>query len=153
MPREISYTQAMTEALQEEMRRDETVFVLGEDVATTLPTRDVLEEFGPRRVRNTPISEVAIVGAALTGSRPVAEMMRVDFMAVAMDQIINQVAKIRYMFGGTARVPLVIQAACGGGRGSALAVAGGPVRAHPWPPCGDAFHALRRQGSTQGRDP
>lgn len=125
--REITYREAIREALREEMRRDPSVFLLGEDIAefggSYKVTQGLLDEFGPERVRNTPISEAAIVGAALgaalVGMRPVAEIMYVDFMGIAMDQIVNQMAKIRYMFGGKARVPTVIRTQQGTGRSSA----------------------------------
>ncbi len=128
-PREITYAEALNEALREEMRRDGSVFVMGEDVAVWGGggifgvTKGLVEEFGPERVRDTPISEEAIaavaVGAAATGSRPVAEIMYVDFIGLAMEPIVNQAAKLRYMFGGKARVPLVIRAQEGAGRGNA----------------------------------
>ncbi|MGH8056355.1 MAG: alpha-ketoacid dehydrogenase subunit beta, partial [Candidatus Entotheonellia bacterium] len=103
------------------------VFLLGEDIAefggSYQVTAGLLQEFGPERVRNTPISEAAIVGAALgaalVGMRPVAELMYVDFSAIAMDQIVNQVAKVRYMFGGKAKASLVIRTQGGAGRSSA----------------------------------
>jgi pyruvate/2-oxoglutarate/acetoin dehydrogenase E1 component len=125
--REISYRQALQEALREEMTRDESVFLLGEDIAefggSYKVTAGLLDEFGSERVRNTPISEAAIVGAALgaalVGMRPVAELMYVDFSAIAMDQIVNQVAKVRYMFGGKAKASLVIRTQGGAGRSSA----------------------------------
>jgi pyruvate/2-oxoglutarate/acetoin dehydrogenase E1 component len=125
--REITYRQALQEALREEMQRDEAVFLLGEDIAefggSYKVTLGLLEEFGAERVRNTPISEAAIVGAALgaalVGMRPVAELMYVDFSAIAMDQIVNQVAKVRYMFGGKAKASLVIRTQGGAGRSSA----------------------------------
>jgi pyruvate/2-oxoglutarate/acetoin dehydrogenase E1 component len=127
--REITYAEALNEALREEMRRDASVFVMGEDVAVWGGggifgvTKGLVEEFGPERVRDTPISEEAIaavaVGAAATGSRPVAEIMYVDFIGLAMEPIVNQAAKLRYMFGGKARVPLVIRAQEGAGRGNA----------------------------------
>jgi pyruvate/2-oxoglutarate/acetoin dehydrogenase E1 component len=125
--REISYRQALQEALREEMQRDESVFLLGEDIAefggSYKVTAGLLDEFGSERVRNTPISEAAIVGAALgaalVGMRPVAELMYVDFSAIAMDQIVNQVAKVRYMFGGKAKASLVIRTQGGAGRSSA----------------------------------
>lgn len=125
--REITYAQAINEALREEMRRDSRVFILGEDIGIHggifSHTKGLLEEFGPERVRDTPISEAAIVGcalgAAITGMRPVAELMYIDFSTLAMDQIVNQVAKLRYMFGGQPKVPLVIRMQGGGGRGNA----------------------------------
>jgi pyruvate/2-oxoglutarate/acetoin dehydrogenase E1 component len=127
--REVTYAEALNEAIREEMRRDPTVFVMGEDVAgwggggVFGVTRGLAEEFGTERVRDTPISEEAIaavaVGAAATGSRPVAEIMYVDFIGLAMEPIVNQAAKLRYMFGGKARVPMVIRAQEGAGRGNA----------------------------------
>ncbi len=125
--RKITYREALKEALREEMRRDPRVFLLGEDIAqfggSYKVTQGLLDEFGPERVRNTPISEAAIVGAAvgaaLTGMRPVAELMYVDFSGIAMDQIANQAAKNRYMFGGKALVPMVLRTQGGAGRSSA----------------------------------
>ena len=125
--REILYREAIIEAMAEEMARDKDVFLLGEDIAqfggSYKTTVGLLERFGPERVRNTPISEQGIVGAALgaalMGLRPVAELMYIDFSAVAMDQIVNQVAKVRYMFGGKARTALVIRTQGGAGRSSA----------------------------------
>ena len=129
--RQITYGQAFNEALHEEMARDPDVFIMGEDVASPYgsgrggfgQTTGLIERFGAERVRNTPISETALIGAALgaalTGSRPVAELMFIDLAGVAMDQIVNQVAKVRYMFGGKARVPLVIHTPGGAGVGAA----------------------------------
>jgi acetoin:2,6-dichlorophenolindophenol oxidoreductase subunit beta len=127
--RQLTYAEALNEALREEMRRDSAVFVMGEDVAgwggggIFGVTRGLVEEFGTLRVRDTPISEEAIaavaIGAAATGSRPVAEIMYVDFIGLAMEPIVNQAAKLRYMFGGKARVPVVIRAQEGAGRGNA----------------------------------
>jgi len=122
--REISYRDALKEALREEMLRDPTVFLIGEDIGrywggAFKVTKGLAEEFGEERVRDTPISESAIigvsVGAAMTGMRPVAEIMFGDLTTLAMDQIANQAAKIRYMFGGQAKVPLVIRTPFGGG--------------------------------------
>jgi len=125
--REISYAQAINEALKEEMRRDNRVFMIGEDVAVHGGTyglsKGLLEEFGEKRVKDTPISEAAIVGtgigAALTGLRPIVELMYIDFTTVAMDQIVNQAAKLRYMTGGMAKLPLVIRTQGGSGTGEA----------------------------------
>jgi acetoin:2,6-dichlorophenolindophenol oxidoreductase subunit beta len=126
--RELTYAQALNEALHEEMDRDEAVWVLGEDIAAGRGgifgvTRGLLDRFGAERVRNTPLSEEIIVGtavgAAVTGTRPVAELMYLDFVGLAMDQIVNQAAKLRYMFGGKARVPMVLRAQEGAGRGNA----------------------------------
>ena len=122
--RKISYREALREALREEMRRDPTVFLLGEDIGrywggAFKVTDGLAEEFGEERVRDTPISESAIIGtaigAAITGMRPVAEIMFGDLTALAMDQIANQAAKARYMFGGQVKVPLVIRTPFGAG--------------------------------------
>lgn len=115
--REITYIEAITEALREEMERDENVFLLGEDVGVLGggfgAARGLLEKFGPKRVRQTPISESAFtglgVGAAITGLRPVVEIMYMDFITTAMDQVINQAAKLSLMSGGQVEVPLVIR--------------------------------------------
>ena len=125
--RKISYREAISEALREEMTRDENVFLMGEDVGrfggVFQATAGLWETFGPSRVLDTPISEQAIVGAALgsalMGLRPVAEIMFVDFTGVAMDQIANQCAKIHFMTGGQAIVPLVIRTQGGVGLGDA----------------------------------
>ncbi len=127
MPRELSYRDALNEALHEEMARDPAVLVMGEDVGQHGGPMQVCKglwaKFGDWRVRDTPISEAGFVGlgvgAALTGLRPVIEVMYIDFSALAMDQLVNQAAKARYMFGGKARVPLVVRTQGGGGRGNA----------------------------------
>jgi len=121
--REITYAEAIAETLRTEMRLDPRVFVMGEDVGRFGGifggTRGLLQEFGAERVRDTPISEAALigagVGAALTGMRPMVEIQFVDFTACAMDQIVNQAAKIRFMLGGKANVPLVIRTPYGSG--------------------------------------
>jgi len=121
--REITFAQAINEALREEMKKDPAVYIAGEDVGLMGGvfgvTSGLLEEFGEERVRDTPISEAAIVGsaigAAVTGMRPVIELMFIDFTAVAMDQIVNQAAKMRYMFGGKATLPLTIRTCAGAG--------------------------------------
>lgn len=122
--RRISYREALRQALREEMRRDPAVFLLGEDIGrywggAFKVTEGLAEEFGDERVRDTPISESVIigtaVGAAITGMRPVAEIMFGDLTALAMDQIANQAAKIRYMFGGQASCPMVIRTPFGAG--------------------------------------
>jgi pyruvate/2-oxoglutarate/acetoin dehydrogenase E1 component len=122
--RKIAYRDALREALREEMCRDPSVFLLGEDIGRCWGgafkvTNGLAEEFGDDRVRDTPISESAIigtaVGAAITGMRPVAEIMFGDLTALAMDQIANQAAKIHYMFGGQAKCPLVIRTPFGAG--------------------------------------
>jgi len=124
---EMTCRDAVIRALTEEMERDESVILLGEDVAAAggvfKATAGLLERFGPDRVRDTPISEAAIIGAgigaALTGMRPVVELMFADFAAVALDQIVNEAAKLRYMSGGRLKVPMVIRAAQGAGGGFA----------------------------------
>lgn len=122
-----SYAQAIKDTTAEEMRRDERVFVMGEDVEVLGGifgcTRGLADEFGAERVRNTPISEAGFIGAGLgaacCGMRPIAELMYMDFAMVALDQIVNQVAKTRYIFGGKAKIPLVIRGQQGVGRGNA----------------------------------
>ncbi len=125
--REIEYREAIKEALIEEMDRDPKVFLIGEDIGiyggAFRAYKGLLDKYGPDRVINTPISELTIIGAgigaALTGRRPVAELMFVDFATLAMDQIVNQAAKIRYMTGDSLSVPLVIRTQGGAGRGVA----------------------------------
>lgn len=120
----ITMREAISQALWEEMERDENVFIMGEEVGlwggTYAVTKGFYDHFGPERVRDTPIAEAAIVGAgvgaAMVGLRPVAELMTINFAFVAMDHIVNQAAKMRAMFGGQMKVPLVIRAVGGGGR-------------------------------------
>jgi len=120
----VMYREAIASALAEEMRRDETVFVMGEDVAITggvyKATKGLLEEFSPQRVRNTPLSELAILGtatgAAMCGARPVAEIMHIDFIGCGFDILLNQMSKMRYKTNGQVEVPLVIRTQCGRGR-------------------------------------
>ncbi len=127
MTRELTYLEAVREAMQQKMREDNDIYLIGEDIAeyggAFGVTVGMLEEFGRERIRNTPISEESIIGvatgSAITGMRPIAEIMFSDFMTIAMDQIVNQAAKISYMFGGKARVPMVIRTAGGGGTGAA----------------------------------
>jgi len=118
-----TYLEAITTTLAEEMRADERVFVLGEDVAEGGPwgaTAGLAEEFGPERVRNTPISEAAIagvaIGAAQSGLRPVVEIMFIDFITLALDQLVNQAAKAHFMSGGQLTVPLVVRTQGGAGQ-------------------------------------
>jgi pyruvate/2-oxoglutarate/acetoin dehydrogenase E1 component len=121
----LSYAEALNEALREEMRRDALIFVMGEDVGRMgglfKVTQGLLEEFGAQRVIDTPISEAAIagagVGSALVGARPVIEFQFLDFITIAMDQIVNHAAKLRYMTGGMASLPLVVRAPVGAGIG------------------------------------
>lgn len=123
----LTYRQAVAEAMAEEMARDERVFLMGEDVGkhggAFAASKGLFDEFGPGRVKDTPISESIIVGAgvgaALTGMRPIVEIMYIDFIGMALDAIVNQAAKVKYMFGGHARVPLTIRTAFGAGRGNA----------------------------------
>lgn len=125
--RELTYGAAINEALAEELRRDPRVFILGEDVAEAGTPFKVLsglvEEFGPERVMDTPISEAAItglsVGAAMTGLRPVVDIMFGDFITLAMDQMVNQAAKVHYMSGGKLKVPMVMRTTLGATRRSA----------------------------------
>ena len=127
MTRELTYRDALNEALHEEMARDPDVFVIGEDVGRyggpMQICKGLYDRFGEWRVRDAPISEAGFtglaVGAAVAGLRPIVEIMYIDFSALAMDQIVNQAAKARYMFGGQAHVPLVVRTQGGGGRGNA----------------------------------
>ena len=125
--RQITYRDAVREAMVEEMRRDENVYFMGEDIGAYCGafgvSKNMLEEFGPERIRETPISETAFMGAgvgsAITGMRPIVELMFSDFMAVCYDQIINQAAKMHFMFAGKVNVPMVIRTPSGGGTGAA----------------------------------
>lgn len=120
----ITMRQAITDALREEMHRDENVFIMGEEVGvwggTYAVTRGFHDEFGDKRVRDTPISEMAIggvaTGAAMNGLRPVAEFMTINFAMLALDAIVNHAAKVHYMFGGKLKAPVVFRAPGGGGR-------------------------------------
>ena len=120
---ETTYREAVRDAMSEAMRRDDSVFIMGEDIAemggSMGVTQGMLDEFGPERVRNTPISEMAIVGAgigaAMAGMRPIVEIMYQDFTTLAMEQIVNQAAKHRYMSGGQLKVPLTIRTQGGAG--------------------------------------
>ena len=122
-----TYAMAVRDTIAAEMRRDERVFIMGEDIETIGSifgcTRDLTKEFGRERAFNTPISESGFVGiglgAACTGMRPIVELLYMDFSFVAMDQLLNQVAKTRYVFGGHAKIPLVIRGQQGIGRGNA----------------------------------
>ncbi|MBE9474511.1 MAG: alpha-ketoacid dehydrogenase subunit beta [Chloroflexi bacterium] len=124
---EITYAEAIRSAMSEEMRRDERVFLFGEDIGRYGGAFGVsfgmLDEFGPERIKETPLSEAAIVGAAagaaMVGMRPIAEIMFMDFILLAMEQLVNQAAKVRFMFGGKASVPMVIRMPAGSGTGAA----------------------------------
>src|ERR1700675_198325 len=136
--RELTMAEAVREALSEEMRRDPSVFIMGEDVAEAGTTFKVLsglvEEFGKDRVIDTPISEAGFtgvgVGAAMTGLRPVVDIMFGDFLTLVMDQLVNQAAKAHYMSGGAWKVPLVVGATLGASRRSA---AQHSQSLHAWP--------------------
>lgn len=125
--RKITYAEAINETLREMMRKDERIFIMGEDIGRYggifQVTKGLLDEFGEERIIDTPISEAGFVGAgtgaALTGMRPVVELMFIDFTTLAMDQIVNQAAKIHYMFGGKAKIPLVLRTNIGAGRSAA----------------------------------
>jgi len=120
---EITYREAVRDALAQALREDESVFLMGEDIAemggSMAVTQGLLDEFGPKRVRNTPISEIAIVGsgigAAIQGMRPVVEIMYEDFLTLSMEQLVNQAAKHRTMSGGQVKVPLTIRTQGGAG--------------------------------------
>jgi pyruvate dehydrogenase E1 component beta subunit len=119
----MTYAEALRDAMRQAMLKDPNVYLLGEDVGAFGgcfgQTGTLFEEFGPKRVVDTPITETAIigsaVGAAAAGLRPIAEIMFIDFMGVCMDEVLNQAAKMRYMFGGKAKLPMVIRTPCGAG--------------------------------------
>ena len=123
----MTFSEALRDALRLEMERDSNVCIVGEDVGRYGGiygvTRGLIDQFGEKRVRNTPIAESAIVGtsvgAAACGLRPVAEVMYIDFIGIAMDQLYNQAAKMRYMFGGKIKIPMVLRSPFGAGRGTA----------------------------------
>ncbi|NMC54246.1 MAG: alpha-ketoacid dehydrogenase subunit beta [Chloroflexi bacterium] len=125
--REITYAEALREAMRQAMQKDQRVFLMGEDIGVYGGafgvTAGLLKEFGEKRVRDTPISEAAItgacIGAALTGMRPIGEMQFSDFVVLAMEQLVMQAAKIRFMFGGKASVPMIMRLASGSGTGAA----------------------------------
>lgn len=127
MLREITYLEAVREAMTQEMERDERVFLIGEDVGSYggafQVSHGMLEKFGPERILDTPITELGIAGAAtgaaLIGMRPIAEIMFMDFTTLASEQLVNQAAKLRYMFGGKATVPMVLRTPAGSGTGAA----------------------------------
>jgi pyruvate/2-oxoglutarate/acetoin dehydrogenase E1 component len=130
----VRYREALNQALREEMERDENVFLMGEDIGVFngafKVTNGLLDEFGEKRVRDTPISENTIVGmgvgAAMTGLRPIVELMTINFSLLAMDQMINHMATIHYMFGGQVRVPMVVRMPQGAGHQL------GPTHSHSW---------------------
>ena len=134
---ELTVREAIRQALREELHRDEDVFLIGEDIGVfggvLEVTGDLYDEFGPERIKDTPISEAgftgAATGAAATGTRPVVELMFSDFAGVAMEQIMNQMAKMRYMFGGKAEMPITVRTTEGGGMGAASQHSG---TVHSW---------------------
>lgn len=125
--KEITYAQAINEAISEEMRRDENVFMMGEDIGLYCGafgvSRGMIQEFGGDRIMDTPIAEQAYVGAgvgaAMCGMRPIVELMFSDFMCVCFDELVNEAAKLRFMFGGKVKVPMVMRTASGAGTGAA----------------------------------
>jgi pyruvate/2-oxoglutarate/acetoin dehydrogenase E1 component len=125
--REITYLEAVREAMTQEMKRDPKVFLIGEDVGVYGGafglSAGMLAEFGPERIRDTPISEAAIAGAAtgaaMLGMRPIMEVMFMDFLTISMNQLVNQAAKMHFMFGGKASIPMVVRAPSGSGTGAA----------------------------------
>ena len=125
--REITYLEAVREAMTQEMERDEKVFLVGEDIGAYGgafgASFGMLEQFGPERILDTPITELGLTGlatgAALIGMRPIAEIMFMDFMTLASEQLVNQAAKLRFMFGGNATVPMVLRTPAGSGTGAA----------------------------------
>ena len=148
----LTYKDALREAIQEEMRADDRVFIMGEDInaygGSYTVTKGLIDEFGPKRCRDTPLAESVFVGAgvgaAMGGLRPVVELMTINFSLVAIDQIINNAAKIHYMFGGRFSVPMVIRhpRRLGATLRHALADFRGDVRPHPRSYGGDARHPL-----------
>jgi len=125
--KELTYAQAINEAISQEMRRDKKVFMMGEDIGLYCGafgvSKGMVQEFGPERIRDTPISERAYVGAAIgaamAGMRPICELMFSDFMAVCYDELANEAPKMRFMFGGKVQVPMVMRTPSGGGTGAA----------------------------------
>ena len=153
--KELTYADALREALREEMIRDPNVILLGEEIGVFngvyKVTRGLLDEFGPERVRDTPISEAAIAGAAvglaLSGMKPVAEIMYMDFLPICMDQLSTQAAKMRFMSGGQLNVPMVLrtQYSLAAARISTLAIYSRMVSAIAWDESGSSFRPQRRE--------
>src|ERR1700716_3536798 len=164
MSKDLSYLEAIREALFEEMRRDPKVFVLGEDVGAYGGafgvTQGLFDEFGELRVLDTPISESAIVGisigAALRGYRPVAEMQFADFISCGFDQIVNQAATLRYRYGGRASVPIVVRAPRGANVRGGLLPSRGAGRRHRGRralPFAESRGLVRASAGVEGRRP
>src|ERR1041385_7926368 len=151
---ELTYRAAVRQALAHAMRADDDVFIMGEDIAemggSMAVTQGLLDEFGPERVRNTPISEMAIVGAGIgaeiAGMRPVVEIMYEDFLTLSLEQIVNQAAKHRYMSGGQVTVPLTIRTQGGAGWSPGARALPGGRGSHPRPP----LRLLRPRASLPG---
>lgn len=124
---EITYAQAINDAISEEMRRDETIFMMGEDIGLYCGafgvSKGMIQEFGEERIMDTPIAEQgyvgAAIGAAMAGMRPIVELMFSDFMCVCFDELVNEAAKLRFMFGGKVKIPMVMRTASGAGTGAA----------------------------------
>ena len=161
---DVTYREALRRALDEELARDERVFLMGEEIGrfegSYKVTAGLYAKYGPRRVRETPIAEEGFVGAgigaAMLGLRPVVEIMTINFILVAMDMVVNHAAKVRQMFGGKVGVPLVIRTPGGRRRaahGAALAEPRGDVRAHAGPQGRRALDAARRLRPAQDGDP
>ena len=160
----MTFRQALHDTLRDEMLRDENVVLMGEEIGvfegSYKITAGLLQELGEKRVRDTPIAEEgfvgAAVGAAMLGLRPVVEIMTINFIMLAIDQIVNHAAKIHYMFGGQSKVPMVIRTPGRrrpAARGDPLPEPGGLVRARAGPEGGGAVHAGRRAGAAQGGHP
>ena len=160
---QITYREALNQALREELDRDERVFIMGEEVGyfggAFKVTDGLLAVYGEKRVRDTPISELTIVGAgigaAMGGLKPIVELMTINFGLLAMDQIVNSAAKIHFMFGGNANVPIVIRAPQGGGPSARRAAQ--PEPGSVFPPLPRAArrypgHTGRRQRTAEDRD-
>jgi pyruvate/2-oxoglutarate/acetoin dehydrogenase E1 component len=156
MGRTLAFIEAITEALYQEMERDDRVFILGEDIGLSggvfKATAGLHEKFGEERVLDTPLAEgiiiAAAIGSSMVGFRPVPEIQFTDFITVAMDQLVQNASKLRYRSAGGYSCPITVRICCGGGRGRrTLPLAGerGVVRARARAQSGDALDALRRQ--------
>jgi pyruvate/2-oxoglutarate/acetoin dehydrogenase E1 component len=156
----ITYRDALNQALREELRRDSRVFLMGEEVGVYQGaykvSKGLLQEFGPQRIVDTPITEEGFagvgVGAAMVGLRPIIEMMTWNFSLVAIDQIVNGAAKMLYMSGGQFKIPMVVRRGPPARR-AAFAVARILVRQRAWPEGRGAINPVRRQGTAQERHP
>src|SRR5215216_2076211 len=157
----ISYREALNQAMREEMERDASVFIMGEEVGhyngAYKVTQGLLQDFSERRVIDAPIAEMGFagigVGAAMVGLRPIIEFMTFNFSLVAIDQIVSNAAKIYQMSAGQFHIPIVFRGPGGAGRVAALAVTGVVLRARARPQGRDAVDRVRRQGPAQDVDP